>query len=49
MAHTFSSSTWRQKQDNLCKFEINLVYVGSSKTARAILRPCLKKKKIILD
>lgn len=32
----------RQGQEDLCEFEDYLVYIVSSRTTRAIERPCLK-------
>jgi hypothetical protein len=40
VAHTFHSSTHRQRQEDLCEFKANLVYVVSSK-----ITFCLKKTK----
>jgi hypothetical protein len=33
--HTFSPSTGKQRQVDLCEFEASLVYRASSRTARA--------------
>lgn len=40
------SALGRQRQKDFCEFKTNLVYIASSRTARAMLaRPCLKKQK----
>lgn len=33
IAQAFNTSTWKEKQADPCKFEANLVYIGSSRTA----------------
>ena len=35
----------RQRQVDLYEFEVSLVYILSFRTARATVRPCLKKTK----
>jgi hypothetical protein len=35
MAHTFNSKNRRQRIANLCKFKASLLYIASSRTARA--------------
>jgi hypothetical protein len=45
-ARTFNPSTERQRQADLCEFEVSLVYRMSSRTARATQRnPVLKNQK----
>lgn len=44
------SALGRQRQKDFCEFKTNLVYIASSRTARAMLaRPCLKKTKKKLE
>jgi hypothetical protein len=38
VASAFNPSTGRQRQADLCEFEASLVYIVSSRTARAIQR-----------
>ena len=46
MAHTFNPSTWEAEAGRISEFEASLVYKVSSRTARAIQRnPVSKKKK----
>jgi hypothetical protein len=35
MACNFNSSIWRQRQVDVCEFEASLLYIVSSRTARA--------------
>jgi hypothetical protein len=45
VAPAFNPSTQEERQAELCEFEDNLAYKGSSKTARATHRnPVLKNK-----
>lgn len=39
--HTYNLSTWRHHQAHH-KFKANLVWIDTSRLARAIVRPCLK-------
>lgn len=42
--HTpLTSSLSRQRQADLCEFQVSLVYIVSSRAAEAKGRPCLKK------
>ena len=45
MAHTFSPSIRRQRQVDLCEFRASLVYILSSRIARAISRDPVSKHK----
>jgi len=45
VAPTFSSSTWRQRQEDFCEFEASLVYRASSRTVRATQRNPVWKTK----
>lgn len=36
LAHTVNPSTRRRRQVELCKYEASLVYIGTSRTARAV-------------
>ena len=44
MAHTFNPSTWRQRQADLCEFEVSLVYRVSSRTVRDTQRNAVSKQ-----
>jgi hypothetical protein len=35
VVHALNPKTWRQGQEDLCEFEDGLVYIVSSRTARA--------------
>jgi hypothetical protein len=35
VVHAFNPSSWRQRQEDLCEFEASLVYLVSSRIARA--------------
>jgi hypothetical protein len=43
--HTFNPSTKEAEEVDLCEFKTTLVYIMSSRTAKDIVRPCLKKEK----
>lgn len=43
--HTFNTSTQRQRQADLCEFKASLVYVVSSKTAKATQGDPVSEKK----
>jgi hypothetical protein len=44
--HTFNSSTWEQRQADLCEFKASLVYRENSRTTRATQRnPDAKNQK----
>jgi hypothetical protein len=46
VVHAFNLITWKTDADRPLEFEANLVYKGSSRTARATLRnPVSRKKK----
>lgn len=36
IAQAFNTSTWKERQADLCKLEASLVYVGSSRTAMTL-------------
>jgi len=44
VVHTFNPSTWESKASELCEFKASLVYIVSSKTARATQRNPVSKK-----
>ena len=45
MAHTFNLSTWEAEACGFLSFEASLVYIVSSRTARAIQRNPVQKEK----
>ena len=44
MAHAFKPSTWEAEAGGFLSFEVSLLYIVSSRTARAIQRNPIKKK-----
>ena len=44
MAHAFNPSTWEAEAGGFLSFEASLLYIVSSRTARAIQRNSIKKK-----
>ena len=44
MAHAFKPSTWEAEACGFLSFQASLVYIVSSRTARAIQRNSIKKK-----
>ena len=44
MAHAFNPSTWEAEAGGFLSFEASLLYIASSRTARAIQRNSIKKK-----
>ena len=44
MAHAFKPSTWEAEAGGFLSFEASLLYIVSSRTARAIQRNPIKKK-----
>lgn len=44
VAYTFNSSIWEVGQVDLCELEVCLIYILSTKTARATQKPCLKQQ-----
>ena len=45
MAHTFNPSTWEAEAGGFLSFQASLVYIVSSRTARAIQRNPVSKNK----
>jgi hypothetical protein len=45
VAHAFNPSTWEAEAGGISEFKTSLIYRVNSRTARAILRNCLEKKK----
>jgi hypothetical protein len=44
LAHGFDHNAWEAEAEDLCEFKASLVYILSSRTARAIQKNCLNKQ-----
>ena len=43
-------AVWRQRQVDLCEFEVSLIYRASSSTgSKATEKPCLGKKNVLIE
>jgi hypothetical protein len=47
VAHAFNSATKRQRQVDLCEFEVSLVYKANCRTARATQRDFVSKEELL--
>jgi hypothetical protein len=43
VAHTFNTSTGKQRQVDLCEFVVSLIYIVTSRIARATKRESISK------